>query len=226
LLHHSVRSLKLTLIGLSSVLNLVCCSSAPQATSVVAYHDPKYVIVTADDFGASENVDQGIEFAAAHGAITCVSVLANLAGCVAAVSRLEREFPDLGIGVHLNLTTGKPILDPSAVPTLVDQQGEFLSVARFYAGIKSISEDQVERELTAQIEALQNAGVRIDHLSDHNGLLSIYPVLYDIMVRLALRYHVALRSPITTGVEYPKTFPNAVTRQKGAAIARETAPGR
>lgn len=187
------------------------------------YQEEKLVIITADDFGSCLNVNQGIEYAVRHGAITSLSVLGNFTDSLDDLARLSREHPEVGIGVHLNLTTGQPLRSPAEVPTLVDRDGRFLSVPGFLSRARRIDPGDLERELTAQVAAVERAGIRIDHLSDHNGLLSIYPPFFDVMVKLAVRCAVALRSPVVASVKHPRVFPRAATRKRGVQMAARAA---
>jgi hypothetical protein len=67
------RTLFLTLAALS----LVSCASSGPSPDAVPYRQERFVILTADDFGASENINEGIEFALSQGTITAVSALMN-----------------------------------------------------------------------------------------------------------------------------------------------------
>jgi predicted glycoside hydrolase/deacetylase ChbG (UPF0249 family) len=214
------------LIGTAASLSLVISSSAfvscttnHPAIAGEPYRVEKLVIVTADDYGSSLNVNQGIEYAVRHGAITSLSVLGNATESLDDLARLSLEHPEIGIGVHLNLTTGKPVEGLAEVSTLVDRDGQFVSVPEFLSRVKRIDPVELERELTAQVDAVVNAGISIDHLSDHNGLLSIYPPFFDVMVKLAVRYDAALRSPVVASVKHPRVFPRAVTKKRSTQMA-------
>ena len=126
------------------------------------------LIVNADDFGLPAGVDRGIARAVAAGAVTSVSVLANLAD-PAAVAALARAHPALSFAAHLNLTTGRPLRPASEVPSLVGASGEFLPLAtltrRALAG--RVRREDAARELAAQVARLVEHGLRVDHLDSH-----------------------------------------------------------
>src|SRR5207247_5222708 len=82
------------------------------------------LIVNADEFGLTEHVNYGIVEAHQHGAVTSTTMLANMWAFEHAAG-LARAHPTLAVGVHLNLTHGRPVLPPARVPTLVDQEGHF-----------------------------------------------------------------------------------------------------
>ena len=195
------------------------CASMDQASQTTPPGQERYVIVTADDFGAAENINEGIEFASARGAITTVSALMNFPFSFSRLQQLADRHPRLGIGVHLNLTTGKPLLDSRQVPTLVDANGDFFTVDGLYARIGTISLAELEQELRAQINALKDLNIRPDHLSDHNGVLSLYPPFFDVFARLALEFGLPVRSPLSVSMKYPLLFPDAGIRKKGRDVA-------
>src|SRR5271157_4057137 len=80
------------------------------------------LIVNADDFGLTEEVSIGIVDAHVHGIVTSATIMANGAAFDAAVS-ISRHVPRLGIGVHLNLTSGEPVAPARNIPSLVDRNG-------------------------------------------------------------------------------------------------------
>jgi predicted glycoside hydrolase/deacetylase ChbG (UPF0249 family) len=83
----------------------------------------KKLIVTADDFGLTEKINQGILEAHRRGIVTSASLMANGSAFDDAVARLK-EAPRLGIGAHLNLTEGASLSRPSLVSSLVDRDGQ------------------------------------------------------------------------------------------------------
>src|SRR3977135_2131120 len=97
--------------------------------------DPmKRLIVNADDFGLTENVNRGILDAHREGIVPSRTLLANGMAFESAVAAGKR-FHRLGIGVHLNLSEGKPVADARHIPTLVDRGGRLhLAPARLRAG--------------------------------------------------------------------------------------------
>jgi predicted glycoside hydrolase/deacetylase ChbG (UPF0249 family) len=143
----------------------------------------KYVIFTADDFGAARNINEGIELAADNGSLTAISALMNFRESWEDLKAIAAAHPVIGIGVHLNLTTGKPLSDPGSIPSLLDSKGNFFPVEEFFSRIRQIDPEEAALELDAQIRALQDVGIRVDHLSDHNGVLSIYPLFSTFLFR-------------------------------------------
>src|SRR5262249_22987939 len=111
------------------------------------------LIVNADEFGLTEHVNYGIVEAHQHGAVTSTTMLANMWAFDHAAG-LARAHPTLAVGVHLNLTHGRPVLPPARVPTLVDQDGHFYRRSPFIRRLlrREVRIDEVIAECRAQIE--------------------------------------------------------------------------
>src|ERR1700721_4706046 len=82
------------------------------------------LIVNADDLAWTEGVNRGIAEAHRNGIVTSTSLLANGASFPSAVE-LAKLTPSLGVGVHLNLSDGKPVSPPETVKSIVNAHGEF-----------------------------------------------------------------------------------------------------
>src|SRR5262245_22573007 len=112
------------------------------------------LVVNADDLGLTVGVNDGIFDAHEQGILTSASLLANAPATADAVRR-ARSHPALGLGVHLALVDGVPVLPPGRVPTLVEDDGRFRRswkpfIAACLGGRVSLAD--IERELTAQVE--------------------------------------------------------------------------
>ena len=147
------------------------------------------LVVNADDLGLTAGVNDGIFDAHDHGILTSASVFASAPATSDAIRR-ARSRPSLGVGVHLALVDGTPTLPPGRVPTLVEDDGRFRRswkpfIVACLRGKVSLAE--VELELTAQIERLRSAGVRLTHLDAHKHVHA-YPPVFAIVARLAARF--------------------------------------
>ena len=147
------------------------------------------LVVNADDLGLTAGVNDGIFDAHQHGILTSASLMANAPATADAIRR-ARSHPSLGLGAHLTLVDGAAILPPGRVPTLVEDDGRFRrSWKPFIVAClqKRVSLVDVERELTAQIQRLAGAGVRLTHLDAHKHVHA-YPPIFAIVARLAARF--------------------------------------
>jgi len=149
----------------------------------------RQLVVNADDLGLTVGVNDGIFDAHDLGILTSASLFAAAAATDDAIRR-ARLRPSLGVGVHLALVDGTPMLPASSIPTLVAGDGRFRRSWRpFIAAClqRRVSLREVERELTAQIERIREAGVVPTHLDAHKHVHA-YPPLFAIVARLAARF--------------------------------------
>jgi len=155
----------------------------------------RFLIVNADDFGRTAGVSEGILQAHRNGIVTSTTVMVNCPGAGEAVRRAAVEAPGLGVGIHLNLTAGRPLLPPGEVPSLVGPDGRFHPIRRLAPRLDGLDPDQVRAELTAQIERFRSWGREPTHLDCHHHVLYLAPRLFRVMVELAGRYRLPVRYP-------------------------------
>jgi len=149
----------------------------------------KRLIVNADDFGLTANVNRAILDGHCRGVITSASLLSNGEAFESAVA-LALQTPRLGVGIHLNLTEGKSVAAGLDVPSLVNSQGQFnRTPTSLWRAIVfgRVSAADIERELRAQIEKVLAAGVAPTHLDSHKHVHAL-PVLGKMTIRLAREY--------------------------------------
>jgi chitin disaccharide deacetylase len=152
--------------------------------------------VTADDFGFTPGVTDGILEAHEKGIVTHTSIMAGGLDFDRAVT-LSRKMPGLGVGVHLTLTWGAPLSPPSKIPSLVGADGKLVSLGeilkRFLMG--RLDRGEVAREWEAQIQRVSHSGISPTHLDSHHHL-HLLPGLLPLAAQCAHQYHVPwLRRP-------------------------------
>jgi predicted glycoside hydrolase/deacetylase ChbG (UPF0249 family) len=133
----------------------------------------KQLVVNADDFGFTPDVNEGIVEAHRRGILTATTLMANGAAFDDAV-RWAREAPTLDIGCHLVLIGGKSVLSGRPLPATVPQLLAALAAR----------EIRPYEELAAQARKIAGAGVRPTHLDTHKHTHLAPPVL-DAVARLA-----------------------------------------
>jgi len=166
----------------------------------------RYLICNADDFGLGRRISDAILHCHAHGIVSSTTVMANMPAAEYACDR-AREFPDLGVGVHLVLTAGRPVLPAREVPNLVDSDGGFLSpsaLKKVILGGRSLV-CQAEREFAAQIHRAASLGITPTHCDSHHGIHQL-PWARAAMVR-AMRQFGLLR--VRPPTQYYWTAPSA-----------------
>ncbi len=170
----------------------------------------RYLVVNADDFGASHSVNQAVLRACRDGVLRSASIMAG-GEAFEEAAMIARGLPELSVGIHVTLVDGASVLAPSKIPGLVDGSGLFLeSPAK--AGMKywlqrgQIS-GQIEAEIEAQFDRLEAAGIRPMHADSHHHL-HVHPVIFGVLCRVAAR----------RGVKWIRVPPGpfgAVTRLSG-----------
>jgi len=134
------------------------------------------LIINADDFGWSRSITDGILRSHEDGIVTSTSLLANQPASEYAISQIPRV-PRLGIGIHLNLCSGAPVLPAKQVPSLVGSDGNFLPAPemRFRLARWRVSSREIEAEFGAQIRWARERGVKISHADAHYGV-NVFPI--------------------------------------------------
>jgi chitin disaccharide deacetylase len=130
------------------------------------------LVVNADDFGFTRDVNLGIVEAHRDGILTATTLMANGEAFDDAV-RLARENPSLDVGCHLVLVGTPPF--PETVPKLA------AAIARRRLAIYD--------ELAAQVRKIIGAGIRPTHLDTHKHTHLLPPVL-DAVARISEEFRI------------------------------------
>ncbi len=180
-------------------------------TMVVARGMPRRLVLHADDFGMNAAVNSGIVRGFTHGLLTSTSVLANGPGFAAALElwqdlaarRARDDLPSLearrsladsvapfDLGVHVNLTQGRPLTDERYPQPLLDRNGLFpgvfgLATRLLISGARFRRE--IAAELRAQIERVIESGFAPTHLNAHQ-YIDIFPAISAMVPELLRRY--------------------------------------
>ena len=149
------------------------------------------LIFHADDFNLTPGINRGIIHAFKKGVVRSTSIMPNLPGFQESVNLLK-ETPGLDIGVHVNLTFGKPMNELSQVRSLVDDSGTFWRKPILLKEMANASE--VEKEIRSQFNLCIEAGLPISHIDTHHHLHATFPLVLDILIALAKEHKVAVRS--------------------------------
>ncbi len=152
------------------------------------------LIVNADDLGHAPGINRGIVKAHLDGIVTTSTVLTNYPDAPQGVELALAQAPRLELGVHFNLTEGRPVSDPAAVPSLVDEDGRFCGPERMGVAAQTWQADDLERELRAQVDRfVALAGQPPHHLDSHHGAPQWHPVALRILLDIAGEYRVPMR---------------------------------
>jgi len=174
----------------------------------------KRLIVTADDFGAAEAVNEAVEDGHRNGVLTAASLMVAGLGCADAVSRAKRT-PTLRVGLHIVLVEGRPLLAPSHLPDLVTADGLFRTdMAKM--GVEIFFAPHVRRQLAAEIEAQFAAfaatGLPLDHVNTHKHY-HLHPTIAGLILNIGRRHGMkASRAPIEPRAVLAAVDPPAAPR--------------
>jgi len=157
----------------------------------------KRIIINADDFGLCKGVNEAVAKAHDVGVLTSATLMVNMPAAEDAVE-IAKLKPSLGVGVHLNLSEGRPVSKENRVNCLLDGDGRFayspLKLSAMCIALHTIRH-AVETELAAQIQWVIDRGLMPTHLDSHKHIHSS-PTIFPIVCRLASRFRIsAIRWP-------------------------------
>lgn len=122
--------------------------------------------IVCDDFGLTEGVSRGIIKSIQAGCVTATSAM--MCGEESAELTARMGGPIAGhIGLHLQLTDGRPCLPPEQIPSLVGSDGRF---PRSWRNLGQLDSREILAEWQAQYERLTGLGFRPTHLDVHHNL--------------------------------------------------------
>lgn len=150
----------------------------------------RLLIVNADDFGRTAGINEGILRAHRHGLVSSATLMVNYPEARAAAQSLA-ENPDLGVGLHVALTGGFPLLSVEQVPSLVDDAG---LLPRNPEAISGFDPVEVSAEVRAQLERFRElTGQMPTHLDSHHHSHRL-PVVLDALLEVAVEHRLPVRN--------------------------------
>jgi predicted glycoside hydrolase/deacetylase ChbG (UPF0249 family) len=126
--------------------------------------------VNGDDFGFSSRINGAIVEAFERGLISSATIMANMPGFEEA-GRLAREKQLRGrIGLHLNLTSGKPLTSSIAECRRFCDAAGCWRPRRRVLGLSRREQLLLEAEIRAQILACERQGITLTHVDSHHHM--------------------------------------------------------
>ena len=154
------------------------------------------LIVNADDFGRAVGVNRGILEAHLRGIVTSTTAMMNYPDAQIGLEDALDNAPELGLGVHLNLTSGQALSPRHRIRTLVNDDGLFHPHAQIAGVFRQWSVDDLRCELSAQVERFVSlTGKRPSHLDSHYHVAFLFPAPFQVTLELAAEYDIPLRRP-------------------------------
>jgi predicted glycoside hydrolase/deacetylase ChbG (UPF0249 family) len=166
----------------------------------------KRLILNADDFGMTAGVNRAVLELGRAGALTSATLMADApATAEAAAAALHQS--SLGIGCHIVLVDGTPMLPARKIPSLIDPAsppdapGFRPTLAAFVADLLRgrIREADIEAEAVAQIRRLQDLEIGVTHVDTHKHT-HMFPQVLRPVLRASVLCNVAcIRNPFEPG---------------------------
>lgn len=178
-----------------------------QANRLLGYPaDARLLILNADDLGMCHAINEAVLRAFEQGILCSTTLMVPCPWALHAMHLLANH-PEIPFGIHLTVISEWPHYrwGPSAprekVPSLIDKAGYFYNFDQMHARLASVELSQLEIEFKAQIDTVLAAGLRPTHLDWHAIRLHQRAEIFELMVRLAKEYGLALRVMGRTWIE-------------------------
>jgi predicted glycoside hydrolase/deacetylase ChbG (UPF0249 family) len=186
---------------------------AAQSSVPAAPSPARQIVLHADDLGMSAAVSDGILQGFERGLLTSTSLLSNAPDAERALEawrelesrRLRGDLPSaprrarlddptqpFDLGIHLNLTQGRPMTGSQFPAELLDADGRFPGIFSLFRHVQkngTTLAGAIEEELTRQIEFMIEHGHRPTHLNGHQ-YIEMLPVVDRIVVSLLDKYRI------------------------------------
>jgi predicted glycoside hydrolase/deacetylase ChbG (UPF0249 family) len=175
----------------------------------------KKIIINADDYGLTIGCSLGIIKAMKDGLVTGTTVMINMPHAQESII-LAKENNIYSMGLHLNLTYGKPMSDTNKVLSLVDDKGNF---KKFNDIISSGDIEEIKHELNMQVQAFMKTGMKLTHIDSHHHI-HMTEKLQKLCVNIARVLDVPIRkinkpieeyNVVTTDVFYSDFYKDSVS---------------
>lgn len=162
----------------------------------------KRIIINADDFGLTKKVSDAIIDVYKKGNLSSTTLMVNMSGTDYAIQQ-AKENPELGIGLHFNITEGKSMLGNSS---LTDNNGAFFGKIPLNkkVSLNKFNLIDVKNELIAQFEFLFKNGINISHIDSHQHI-HMNPKIFPLVADFAKSKNVNIRI----------AFPQVLKRKSG-----------
>ncbi len=160
--------------------------------------DARLLIINADDFGMCNSINEAIMRTLREGLVRSTTLMVPCPWALHAMHFLA-DHPEIPFGVHLTVISDPddyrwgPVTAREKVPSLVDRDGYFYNFEAMPVLLAQAKLDQLEVEFRAQIEAVLAAGLKPTHLDWHALRFGDRTDIFDLMIRLAKEYGLALR---------------------------------
>ncbi len=162
---------------------------------IVLAHMKKSLIINADDLGLTSGTNKAIIACHNAGSVSSATMMVNMPATEEALV-LAKNNPDLGVGLHFNLSCGNSLCQADKVRSLVDLNGEFhqRGVAEKKAIFGQLHPADVQMELEAQWDFMHDNELVPTHIDSHQHI-HVFPTVFDVVARFCVEKHLPMRVP-------------------------------
>ena len=128
-------------------------------------------------------MNEAVELAHTKGILTAASLMVTAPAAADAAARAHR-LPRLGVGLHIVLVDGKPMLSPAQIPALVGPDGQFhpsMIRTAFAIALSPKARAQMRAEVGAQFAAFAATGLPLDHVNAHKHF-HLHPMIASAII--------------------------------------------
>lgn len=160
--------------------------------------DARLLIINADDLGMCHSVNEAVFRALNEGVLRSTTLMVPCPWALHAM-HFFADHPEIPFGVHLTAISDwvdyrwGPVTPREQVPSLINPAGYFYNFEHMPEFLAQVSLDELETEFRAQIEFVLSAGLKPAHLDWHSLRINSRPDIFDLMLKLAREYGLALR---------------------------------
>ena len=160
--------------------------------------DARLLILNADDFGFCNAINEAIMRVLEAGLVHSTTLMVPCPWSFQAMQYLAAH-PEIPFGVHLTAISDpaayrwRPVTPWNRLPSLVDSLGYFHNFEDRHARLARVNLNELELEFRAQIDLVLKAGLHPTHLDWHALRIKGGTKIFDLLIRLAKDYGLALR---------------------------------
>lgn len=142
------------------------------------------LIINADDFGLSPEINKAVIYSLEKGYINSASLMTNTPGFEEAVEYIKEKAYLNCIGIHVNLTEGKPLTNFSN-PKYLNEDGTWnkKKIADNKLFFDSKTRNEISSEIIAQIQLAEKRGIRPSHINSHHHIHTL-PALFFLFLNI------------------------------------------